>query len=335
MNGRGRPLRFVALVAAGWAGARVLILWPDGGDLPAAIEEAFPIQGAVAAEPAVVASAKRAAPSLFVPLAVALPAVARPAWPPPQRADRGEPAAEAAELVALERPEVLGAPVGALPGLVLPSGPSASVQLPSRWSASGWFVTGRGAPAGGPLLGGDQAGLRVAYALDESQRLRAYLRATAPLASAAREVALGVEWQPSDLPLRVVAEQRVGLDGNAGGPAIGVVGGVDAIELPIEFELSAYGQAGIVWRGRADPFADGAVRVTREVAGIGPARVALGGGVWGAAQRDATRLDLGPSAVATLPLGGRAVKLSIDWRERVAGNARPGSGPAVTLGADF
>jgi hypothetical protein len=110
---------------------------------------------------------------------------------------------------------------------------------------------------------------------------------------------------------------------------------VNAADLPLDLELDAYGQAGAVWRGRIDPFADGALRVTHEVASIGKARLSLGGGIWGAAQRDAARLDVGPSAVATLPLAGQPVKLSIDWRQRVAGNARPGSGPALTLGADF
>ncbi|HEY0621885.1 MAG TPA: hypothetical protein VGD28_02300, partial [Sphingomonas sp.] len=49
MNGRGRPLRFVALVACGWASARTIMLWPDGATLPQAIEAAFPLRAAQAA----------------------------------------------------------------------------------------------------------------------------------------------------------------------------------------------------------------------------------------------------------------------------------------------
>jgi hypothetical protein len=29
------------------------------------------------------------------------------------------------------------------------------------------------------------------------------------------------------------------------------------------------------------------------------------------------------------------VRLSIDWRQRIAGRARPGSGPALSIGSDF
>jgi hypothetical protein len=333
VNGRGRPLRFVVLVAASWTSARVLILWPEGATLPEAIEQALPIQRFSA----------RAGT-----LPVAAPVAARPlplratAVPQVTRSDGAPAAVERARVdpVALDRlasvsGQVLGAPLGALPASPQVATLPLSAQPLSRWSASGWFVTRRGAPAGGAMLGGDQVGLRVAYAFGAAQRTRFYLRATAPLAMPGREVAAGVEWQPTDLPLRIVGEQRFGLDGNRGGPSIAVIGGVDAVELPLKFELEAYGQAGAVWRGRADSFADGAARITREVVSAGGTRLALGAGVWGAAQRDAARLDMGPSAVVTLLLGEQAMKLSIDWRERVAGDARPGSGPAVTLGADF
>lgn len=335
MTGKGRPLRFVGLVAAGWASARVLILWPDGATLPEAIQEAFPIQRAVAAEPLPQRRmssppARGASPA---PQAVSMAVAAAPLFAP--LVDRGRADLATLGLLSFGREQVLGAPTGALPAMAPPVALPDAAQPPSRWSASGWFVTRRGAPAGGAMLGGDQAGLRVAYAFGGKQRMRFYLRATAPLAIPGREVAVGIEWQPSDLPLRAVAEQRFGLDGNRGGPAVGVVGGVDAVDLPFEFRLEAYGQAGAVWRGRIDPFADGALRVTREVAKAGKARLAVGGGAWGAAQRDAARIDVGPTAVATLSLGDQAVKLSVDWRERVAGDATPGSGPAVTLGANF
>jgi ribosomal protein L4 len=29
------------------------------------------------------------------------------------------------------------------------------------------------------------------------------------------------------------------------------------------------------------------------------------------------------------------IKVHFDWRQKVAGNARPGSGPALTLAGDF
>jgi hypothetical protein len=230
----------------------------------------------------------------------------------------------------------LAAPPGAIPqpAAFTPS-PTLAARRPSRWSASAWFVTRRGAPAGGALLGGDQAGIRIAHALDARQRVRAYVRATVPLAATGRELAAGVEWQPTRLPLRMVAEHRAMLDGGSGGPAIGMVGGGWVTGLPLDVSLEAYGQAGAVFRARADPFADGAIRATRDVGRIGRVRLELGAGAWGAAQREAARLDVGPSAAATVPVGDLALRIALDWRERVAGDARPGSGPALTVGAGF
>jgi hypothetical protein len=43
------------------------------------------------------------------------------------------------------------------------------------------------------------------------------------------------------------------------------------------------------------------------------------------------RLDIGPS-IALVHQGAR---LTADWRVRIAGQARPGSGPSLTLGKDF
>jgi hypothetical protein len=135
--------------------------------------------------------------------------------------------------------------------------------------------------------------------------------------------------------MRFLAEQRLALDGGKSGPAVAVVGGVNGIDLPFAFELDGYAQAGAVKRAQVEPFADGALRITRPVTTLGEAQLALGAGAWGAVQRDAARIDLGPTAITTLPVSGQTVRIALDWRERVGGDARPGSGPALTLGADF
>jgi hypothetical protein len=61
----------------------------------------------------------------------------------------------------------------------------------------------------------------------------------------------------------------------------------------------------------------------------------FGAGAWAAAQPHVSRVDIGPHAELRLPLPGTNASLAADWRFRVAGNARPGSGPALTLAADF
>lgn len=334
MTGRGRPLRFVALVAFGWASARTIMLWPEGASLPEAIEAAFPLGPAAAAAPPPAGPDRPMAAQAMPPMAI--PPAAAPFMASEPAAARGDPARISLAmlgLVSFGREEAMGVPPGTLPGRPPPAMLPERAQ-PARWSASAWFVTRRGAASGGAMLGGDQAGLRVAYH-PGSGRIALFARLTAPLAGRGKEAAIGVDWQPTAAPVRVIAEYRAGLDGTPGGPALGVVAGVYGVPLPLDFELDAYGQAGAVARKRIDPFADGALRVTREIARAGDARLDVGAGAWGAVQREAARLDIGPSAIATVPLGERAIRVAIDWRERVAGDARPGSGPALSLGADF
>lgn len=333
MNGRGRPLRFVALVAIGWASTRTLMLWPEGATLPKAIEAAFPLLPAQAATvPALRTSRPIVAP--HSPIAATVQHVpflaAGPATP---RSDPARANLAMLGLVSFGREEVFGAPPGILPRPAPPASLPDAAQ-PSRWSASAWLLTRRGASTGGPMLGGDQAGLRVAYH-PGSGRIALFVRLTAPIAGRGSEAAAGIEWQPTSAPVRVVAEYRAGLDGTRGGPTVGVIAGVHAVPLPLEFSLEAYGQAGVVASTRIDPFADGVLRVTHQVASAGRARLDVGAGAWGAVQRGAARLDIGPSAVASVPVGDNALRVAIDWRERVAGDARPGSGPALSLGTDF
>ncbi|TPG14191.1 hypothetical protein EAH87_16630 [Sphingomonas koreensis] len=223
--------------------------------------------------------------------------------------------------------------------MIAPFAPPASLAArPSRWSGSAWLVArgggaGRGAGFGGGQLGGSQAGLRIAYSL--KRKLAAVARLTTPLEGKGRELAIGIDWQPTRLPLRLIAEQRIVLDGGKGGPAVGLVGGIGPAAIGGGFDLEAYGQAGAIDRHSLEGFADGAARVTRRLATIGRARIDVGGGAWGGAQRGAARLDIGPSAVLALPVGRVPARLMLDWRQRIAGGARPGSGPALTLATDF
>lgn len=209
---------------------------------------------------------------------------------------------------------------------------------PRRWSASGWVFLragrGSGAAPGAGQIGGSQYGLRLRRAFSTSGRLAAAARVAGPLRGSGAEAAIALEWQPGNAPVRLALEQRVSLDGGSGGTGIGMVGGVDR-PLAAGFRLEAYGQAGAIARARIEPYADGAVRLTR---GVGHARrstLSLGVGAWGAAQRDARRLDVGPTLVLSLPIGPTGARLALDWRQRIAGDARPGSGLTLTLGGDF
>lgn len=60
--------------------------------------------------------------------------------------------------------------------------------------------------------------------------------------------------------------------------------------------------------------------------------LSAGLGIWGGAQPGLSRLDIGPRA--TLRLGGR-MRVHLDYRYKLLGNAIPGSGGVVTLAGDF
>ncbi|HEY1144747.1 MAG TPA: hypothetical protein VGE84_00220, partial [Allosphingosinicella sp.] len=144
---------------------------------------------------------------------------------------------------------------------------------------------------------------------------------------------LGLEWQPlASLPVRILAERRVALE-HGGRNAFSLLahGGVSGRRVAGPVLLDAYGQAGIVGLRSRDAFVDGAAALSVPV-GDG---VQAGIGVWGAAQPDASRLDVGPQLSVALPVSGVNARLSGAWRVRLAGDASPGSGPALTLGTDF
>lgn len=77
-----------------------------------------------------------------------------------------------------------------------------------------------------------------------------------------------------------------------------------------------------------DLFVDGAVAVTRPLFG----KYSGGFGIWGGAQPGLARLDVGPRLTMRMR---KNVKVHLDWRQKIVGNARPGSGPALTLAGDF
>lgn len=340
MTRRGRPLRFLALVMIGWIGARAALLWPQAGTLSGAIEAAVPFVAAnqdrvVPIEP--VAPGQRARGSSTAP---AMPANV-PGFDPLRvqaallnllqfdNPGYSGPAAAHSTAVAGPFAGVRGGAVASQQWPVAPSG---------RWSASAWLSVrpgvGLGAAPGGGQLGGSQAGARLTYMIDTTNRLGLYGRLTAPLSGPGKEAAAGLEWQPSSLPIRLIAEQRLGLDDVRGGPGVGLVGGFDeAVGHRLRFE--SYAQAGAIARGRIEPYADGAIRATRTLANKGDVRLAVGGGAWGGVQRDAARIDVGPSATVALPVGDAHVRVALDWRQRVAGDALPGSGLALTIGGDF
>lgn len=355
-DGHGRPLRFLGVVAAAWIGLRTAMLWPVP-ELPAATIGA-PRVPAKSPPIAVAMTARIDAPDRGVDqrtdrLASASGVTVRMRPRPALPSDLAN-VAHAAAAVVRQRGDSATAPGSAeasalplappsnVPPFVVPNGPSVRHRQTDRWSASAWAVARFGAgvaptPVGGQL-GGSQAGLRIVRTLDRRGRIAVAGRMTSPLGDGLREASLGLEWQPTRLPVKLVAEHRFALGagkGARGGPGVALIGGFGPTAIGEGVLVETYGQAGVIRRVRTEPYADAAVRVARPAGTLGAVRFDLGAGAWGGAQRGAARLDVGPSGSISVPLRRASLRLTLDWRERVAGAARPGSGPALTLGTDF
>ena len=217
---------------------------------------------------------------------------------------------------------------------IMPPMPVSPLRVPSRWSASTWLLARGGvetAVATNGLLGGSQAGARAMFRVNEdfARPISLSLRVSSPLRRDGVEAAAGVEWQPfANLPVRLLAERRQRVSGE-GRSAFALLahGGINDRPIAAGFLLDAYAQAGLVGARSRDLFADGGATLVRPVNDA----VAIGGGAWGGVQPGSARLDIGPRATAS---AGR-MRLSIDYRFRVAGDAAPASGPSLTIGTDF
>jgi hypothetical protein len=151
-----------------------------------------------------------------------------------------------------------------------------------------------------------------------------------------KEAALALDLQPiRTLPITFTIERRVGLDqGGRDAFAAGAFGGF-AARLSPRLSIDGYAQAGAVGLKRRDLYLDGSVCLEREIVAAHGARIGVGAGAWGGAQPGVARLDLGPQIVAHMPIASGGLRIGAEWRQRVAGDARPGSGPVLSLGADF
>ena len=346
----GRPLRFLLLVAVAWVGARALIVWPTPGEPPILNSgEAIAYAGAF--------SPPRSSAATGMFRAGSARQSTPPGEPPPISGDAvitAEPATAtmASSLAFIGR---YGTPPSMAQMLFAEQigqggGPASAIAPPdtisrraavSPFSVSAWAIArGDGARAlagAGGQLGGSQAGFRAAYALGASRRGAVYGRLSSALGGVEnRELAVGVDWQPiRRVPVRLAVERRQSLGGGRNAFAAGVFGGFDSARLPAGFTADGYGQAGIVGLKSRDAYADGALRVERRLWDARVVTVGAGAGAWGGIQPGIGRLDLGPQVVVRVPARVTTFRLGVDWRQRVAGDARPASGPTLSLGADF
>jgi hypothetical protein len=220
----------------------------------------------------------------------------------------------------------------------------AKAKAASPWSVTGWVLwrpNVMGSLAQGPLLGGSQAGVRIDYRLweDRGRSLALYGRGTRAIERPfAEEAAVGVAVRPvGGVPISIMAERRQRLGrGGRNGFALFAAGGIGPRPIAHRVEVEGYAQAGIVGLPGTDGFADGKASLTYKLTGAEKQPdVAIGVSLSGSAQPGVSRLDIGPEVRVRLPVAGGHLRLSAEWRERIKGEARPSSGPAITLVADF
>jgi len=372
---RGAPLAVLVALLAIWIGGRALLwespLLSDHGEtrtVALAVERASEFTAELEQEPEVMSNivpTLKAQTSLPIPQQVEMSAFQTDRTVAPRVADTtdmsGFAGADKQASTTSDRPSINRSPPSRqaepppfAPPLTRPP-PFAAVARADRWSLDAWAFWREGSQATPvaqnrvPVYGASQAGTTLRYRLapDSTHDPQAFVRGYRALVpDGETELAIGASVRPAgSIPISVVAELR-GTDDRVGTelrPAAYAFTEIAPADLPAGFSLEAYGGAGYVG-GRAETaFIDGLMVATREVArtddgdGIVPRglRVNLGGGAWGGAQRDASRLDIGPSMRLDFSVAEVPARLSIDYRERVAGNAAPRSGITATLSTRF
>lgn len=361
---RGGPLVMILLLVAGWGILRAAA-WEDPFAAPAAALDDPPLAGLAPrslASPMLI-SALHLPEVAYDPVAAGLPGPGDGAGM--VRAARPRRLLAYATAPDLRLPGIPGLPslpAGAARHVVIetaepapflaPPAPRSEAAGPGRWSLDAWSFWKQGSEAAPvsqgrvPIYGASQAGAVLQYRLgrasghDPRLYLRAY-RALVPVGES--EVALGASLRPLPrVPVRFAAEARYTefVTGTVVRPAAYAVTELAPIRLPAGAQLDAYGQAGWVGGEGRTAFADGQASITRELGFAGrmshdALRLSVGAGVWGGAQQGAGRLDIGPTLRLDVKVGRVPARISVDWRERVGGDAAPGSGVAATVSTGF
>lgn len=365
---RGTPLAMMGLVLAAWIGGRALV-WESPFPAPATmLGEAFAPFADAAPRAAPATGFVRATRAGVVP-------GTQPRRPRAGGSDGTiallgsgaagmDPALAFAHLTlrrAALRSRLIPAPTltalaagrGDADPLFLPATPPAeSGRRAGRWSLDAWGFLRQGSDAAPisqgrvPIYGASQVGAMLQYRLapDSGRDPRLHARAYKALVRRGEsELALGASARPLPrVPVRVFGEMRLtdGAFRNEVRPSAYAVTELAPLDLPLGTRLETYAQAGWVGGTDATFFADGQAILTREIAPVARAsdnalRLSLGAGAWGGAQESAHRVDVGPTMRLDVTLGEVPARLSLDWRERVEGDAGPDSGVAVTLSTRF
>lgn len=348
---RGGQLVMLAVLMGSWGVARWIMLAESGDGprvSPIAHMSPMPVEfrkARVGAPVARVGPARQTAMSRASPagrLALVSPASA------PEQADIAiaPPTALASQPV----PEAYEPAAPADIGLWALAGGSASPDSPARGrlSGDGWLLlrsvagVGSGAAHGGlARYGASQIGSVMRYRVSGSTRpLNVYLRSSSALGADEADVATGFDLRLlRSLPARLFVEMRLSRSGATSliSPGWGMVVSLPEQRLAGGWKANAYASTGRLIGQETMSYADLQLRLDRPilVSGSEDARFRGGIGLWAAGQTGAARLDIGPQISRTTPSGPGYLRIEADWRWRIGGNALPGSGPALAIGAGF
>ena len=284
-----------------------------------------------------------AIPFYYYPVPAGMPrAAARPVqsagWsqvaPPPEPLYYGPEVSEPQPTTRLASTAAGPRPVQPAPSAIPGPGAPPPAKKFDRLELTAWALL-RGSPGPGNLatggtLGGSQVGARLTYKFTPS--LAATLRSSSSVGGVRyAEVAAGLRYKPMAwLPVAVTFERRQALNEWGGRSAFALFAEGGLYQTPVFglANLDLYAQGGVVGFESRDLFFDGAATFSRQVW----KNWSAGLGVWGGAQPGLYRVDAGPRVSMNV---GRGIRLHADYRQRLAGEAAPSSGPALTIAGDF
>lgn len=210
-------------------------------------------------------------------------------------------------------------------------------------AADGTLIRTPGLPAASNVLGGGQASSLLAITPNPLGRVPVELQAryAVPQNGFTRadpgraQAAIGIAVKPlRHVPITLVAERlfRLGSLARNDWQVRGYGGTTRRVR---GIDLSLFAEAGVVGR-RPDAFAGAQLLAEKPVRLLGQLDLGIGIGAWGAVQRtDRTvdRLDVGPTLRLSHPKA--PITLRMDYRARLIGDARPGSGVALTVSSRY
>jgi hypothetical protein len=239
-------------------------------------------------------------------------------------------------------PEVSKA-LAAEPRLEVP--PRADLPRGAKLSGSFWTLVRPGAnPAAiaeNGQIGGAQAGFRMSYPvirIGNSLELSASSRTSFPLNDKKQiEGTIGAMFVVKGrVPLNLILERRMPLRNIGDGAwSITAATGVNDLKISRNILVDGYIQGGIVGAKSQTKFVGGSAVVSIPASKLENTPLRLGIGIWGDAQPNAARLDIGPDVSVKTKILGISTRVSAQWRFRISGDAQPNSGPAVVIGGDF